>query len=145
MQYGVKSTCNSQLVDDPSHKWAWVWRVTPYRLWPSLESLLRFAYALRWEGRSLFGRIQILLSRKQWGLDLGPEYVTLLDGRRLRNKRTAARSYGIEELASCYPWASMFDLELFLKGFDLGEQYTQSSLRSAEPEPFETGTFAALD
>src|ERR1700731_675866 len=99
-----------------------------------VESYLRFVYALRWEGRSLFGRIQTLLSRKQWDVTAGPDTVCLLDGRVLKNKRTAARKHGIEELVSRYPWASTVDLQMFLDGFDLGEQYGRSSLGTAALE-----------
>ena len=128
------SSCKSRLAGDRPRKLGWVWTVTPHGLWPKMESYIRFVYALRWEGRSLVGRIQTLLSRKQWGVTTGPDTVCLLDGRVLKNRRTAVRKRGIEELVSRYPWASTIDLQMFLDGFDLGERYGQSSLGTAAPD-----------
>lgn len=109
------------------HNWAWVWKVTPDPLWTTLEKILRFADALQTESRSLCGRIGRLLSKSD-AVVLGPEYVLLLDRSSVRNIRTAARKHGIEELARRNPWASTVDLQIFLEGFDLGEQYARDSL-----------------
>jgi hypothetical protein len=78
-----------------------------------------------------------LLSKRHWGVDLGAPTVRLLDGRLLPNNRTAVRNCGIEELVSRYPWASnTADLQIFLEGFDLGEQFSRGSLSIADTKPF---------
>lgn len=102
---------------------AWAWRVVPSPLVRLASHCLRFWYALRLEGRSFYGHIQTLLAKRHWGVDLGPLYENLPGERLFENKRTAARSAGMEALVSEHPWASSIDLQIFLEGFHAGEQY----------------------
>lgn len=99
-----------------------VWRVVPRVLVRSASRSLRFAYALQREGRSFLGRMQTLLAKKHWGVDLGPEFQLSHDGRLVENEWTKARSLGTQALVSAYPWASTIDLQMFLEGVRLGEQ-----------------------
>jgi hypothetical protein len=96
--------------------------------------------ALRQEGRSFFGRIQTLLERRQWGLILGAALERDSTGQLLPNKRTNARSDGIQELVARYPWASTTDLEIFLSGFDMGERFALHIANTTElvSAPFES-------
>jgi len=45
------------------------------------------------------------------------------------DERTLARSRGIEQLQAIYPWVDTVDLEVFLRGFDVGEQWALHSHR----------------
>lgn len=101
----------------------------PYRLW----------CALRVSVRTFRGHIQELLSRKRWAVDLGPVYLPNLDGHLLVNSRVQSRNAGIETLIQSRSWANTIDIEIFLQGFDWGEQYalskscTQSNIAFEEP------------
>jgi hypothetical protein len=92
---------------------------------------IRFWYALRCVSGSSLGCIRNLLSRKSWSLLLGPWYEVLPTGCLVRNERSNARSVGIQELMSRYPWANTVELEMFLAGFDKGEQFALG--RSGRP------------
>jgi hypothetical protein len=83
--------------------WAWVWKVTPVSLHPSLGYLVRFAYVLPPECRNFCGRMRWLVFETHTGVDLGAPTVQILDGRLLPNNRTAVRIRGIEELRGRYP------------------------------------------
>jgi hypothetical protein len=87
-----------------------------------------FWYALRLATRSFVGHTKTLLCKKHWGILLGPRYETLSTGCLVRNERTNARSVGIQELTSRYPWANTVELEMFLEGFDKGEQFALGRL-----------------
>lgn len=102
-----------------------VWRLLPVSMVRLARHWLRFWYALRQESRSLRGRIQILLAKKHWGVDLGPLGAYLPDGRLIENERTKARSLGTQELSSRYPWASTIDKEIYLEGFRAGELFAR--------------------
>lgn len=39
------------------------------------------------------------------------------------NQRTLARTVGIRNLLATYPWADSLDLQMFLAGFDAGEEF----------------------
>jgi hypothetical protein len=92
---------------------------------------IRFWRALRCVSDSSLGCIKNLLSRKSWSLVLGPWYEVLPTGCLVRNERSNARSAGIQELKSRYPWANTVELEMFLEGFDKGEQFALG--RSGKP------------
>jgi hypothetical protein len=104
-------------------RWDAVWRYTPSLLLRWATALLRFVCALRLEARSFVGRTRELLAKERWGADLGPLSERLPDGHLSPNRRTDARSRGIQELVSAYPWASSFDLQAYLAGFDAGERF----------------------
>jgi hypothetical protein len=101
----------------------WVWRTTPCFLHPRLWRLFLFLDALRLEVPAFLGRMRILLAEKFWSVELGHPLVELRNGRLVRSNRTAARSHGIRQLRSRYPWASLVEHESFLAGFDAGEAF----------------------
>ncbi len=85
------------------------------------SNLILFACISRQVGDSLRGYIRILRA-KRWS-DLGPWYEVLPCGCLVPNERTVARSSGMKELKSRYPWASTVECSMFLEGFDKGEQF----------------------
>jgi hypothetical protein len=56
-------------------------------------------------------------------VDIGPALRCSGGGRYLDDERTLTRSAGIEKLQAMYPWVDTVDLELFLRGFDAGEEW----------------------
>lgn len=56
------------------------------------------------------------------GVEIGPS-VQLVEGCSGPNEHTLARAEGIERLLARYPHADNLDLQLFLEGFEAGEQY----------------------
>jgi hypothetical protein len=88
-----------------------------------LSRPIRFWYALRCVSGSSLGCIEILLAKTSWSLHLGPWYEVLPTECLVRNGRSNARSVGIQELKSRYPWANTVELEMFLEGFDKGERF----------------------
>ena len=109
--------------DDRSRKSGRLPYVPVVRLFPSLAHPLRFVYALRLATSSFLLCMRTLLSTKHWSVDLGPAFESLPSGCLILNGRTDARSDGIRELKSRYPGANTLLLEVFLEGFDTGEQY----------------------
>lgn len=97
--------------------------IHPVSLWRYATVLLRFLYALRLEGRSFVGSMKELLSKTHCGVDLGLALERLPCGCLVQNERTNARHQSIRALVSLRPWASTIDREIFLEGFDAGEQY----------------------
>ena len=94
---------------------------------------LRFWYALRLASRSLVGHTKTLLDKKRWAVDFGPLFERLPCGCLVPDERTDARSIGIQEIESRYPWASIVELQVFLEGFDAGERYgLRTSGKSAQ-------------
>ena len=103
--------------------------------------------AIRLLGPYLWGRLYILFSslrccfghiRTQLGGDrvlvsLGPALEQHCQSYR-PNRRTAARKQGIEILRATHPWADLPTLEIFLKGFDAGEQWG-SHMRDFDSKP----------
>jgi hypothetical protein len=78
--------------------------------------------------------MRTLLSERFWYVILGHPLVFLRNGLVIRNNRTAARSYGIRQLTSQHPWASLDERRAFLDGFDLGEQFGSGNLSIPESE-----------
>src|ERR1700677_1847584 len=112
----------------------WAKRLAPGSLWPTLWPLFRFLDALRFSLRSLSGHMRTLLAERFWSVELGHPLVFLQNGTVLRNNRTAARSYGIRQLTSLRPWASLDERKAFLAGFDLGEAFASRNLDIPESE-----------
>lgn len=56
-------------------------------------------------------------------LDLGPAFAPLAESHWGANARTTARAEGIKKLQATRPKADIADIEIFLAGFDSGEQY----------------------
>lgn len=95
------------------------------RVWQSLALLFRprFWYALRLAIRSGYGNMKTLLSKKHWAVDLGLHFERLECGCLVPNERTSARNNGMKDLEASYPWANTVLVQMFLDGFDKGEQY----------------------
>ena len=102
-----------------------VWRLLPPCLLRRAEHYWRFWCALRLEGGSFLGHMQTLLATRCWGIDLGPVWTRLPDGRLIENEQTKARSLSTQALLSRYPWASKVDKEILLFGFRMGEQFAR--------------------
>jgi len=126
VQQGIEHDCSRKLLR--------VWMKIRFPQWPVWISLLRLWYALRHEGRSFVGHTRTLLAKKHWGVDYGPLYESLPDEHLILNKRTDACIRGTQDLAMDYPWASMVDRQIFLRGFDAGEQYALLSTGTPAPE-----------
>ena len=107
----------------PRRKRVSVWRLLPSSLYRLLSHLLKFVCALRLAIRSAGGHISVLLSRKQWTVELGKGVRRLPNGCLQPDERTIERSRCIQELSFRYPWASTVERMLFLEGFDKGEQF----------------------
>jgi len=78
-----------------------------------------------WRGAvcSFRGHIQTLSSTGQAGVSLGPSLERNHHGRCQANARTIARRRYTEMLLATHPWADGQDLQIFLMGFDAGEQW----------------------
>ena len=115
----------------PRRRQVSVWRLLPLFQFPRLIRLRRFVCALRLATRSAGGHISVLLSKKQWTVELGRGVQRQPNGCFQADERTIERSRCIQELSSRYPWASTVERMLFLEGFDRGEQFV---LRTGKPE-----------
>jgi len=67
-------------------------------------------------------REHIHIQFSKLAVDLGPAFF-LQDGDWLSNARTTARAEGIKKLQATRPKADIADIQMFLAGFDAGEQY----------------------
>ncbi len=128
VQSRSRQTIRHRLVDVLARSGQWVWRVLPHRVARSVEHLVRFWCALQLESRSFLGRMNTRLSRKHWGVSLGPIYRVSPEGHLVFDARTAARSEGTRILESVRPWASTTEVEIYLEGFHAGEQFVLGSL-----------------
>jgi hypothetical protein len=101
----------------------------------SLVEILEVA-AFRFLGQHLWNRLYILLSSFRCFLghihtQLARERVSVSLGPALQlhcqsyqpNRRTLARKKGIERLQAIHPWVDLQTLEIYLMGFDAGEQW----------------------
>jgi hypothetical protein len=88
----------------------------PYRL-------PRF-YGLILELRSSFHRIRLVWQRGEVRpLQMGPVWERVSPALLIANKRTRARTQGIQQLLSSLPWLSPEDGYLFLLGWDAGLEF----------------------
>ncbi len=92
----------------------------PFR---SLGSILwRKLYILISSLRSCLGHIRTQLATGRGYVTFGPALEKYRQSSR-RNRRTLARRKGIENLLATRPWLDSHDFEIFLAGFDAGEQW----------------------
>jgi hypothetical protein len=103
-----------------------VFRLLGSHLWDKL-------YTLFSESRSFLGRLCTQLAKDRVFVSLGPS-LEFHHQSWQRNKRTLARKKGIENLLAIHPWAAHQDFEMFLMGFDAGEQWASHTL-SNRPHP----------
>ena len=108
--------------------WEWFYMHVRQPCFGSLRRIVQFLHALRLCLHSGIWNMNILLARNQLGVDLGPHYERLPCGCLAPNNRTDARSDGIRELRLRYPVANTLQFQLFLEGFDKGEQFALDSL-----------------
>jgi hypothetical protein len=94
-------------------------RLLGSRLWGKL-------YILFSSSRCCFGHIRTQLGAGQVSVSLGPALEPHCQSYR-PNRRTAARKQGIETLRATHPWVDLLTLEIFLKGFDVGEQWVSDN------------------
>jgi hypothetical protein len=87
---------------------------------------------------SLRGHIRIRLAKGRPPMvDFGPGFRRRLNGSYQVDTRTLSRSEHTKELLAMHPWADSVDLEMFLMGFDAGEQWAACK--------WSTGTYTAPD
>jgi hypothetical protein len=86
--------------------------------WRRRRSILAFAF------RSFHGRIRNQFARDLDGVDFGPAFLSSPDGSLVLNVRSAVRNLYTEKLLAIHPWVDHQDLEIFLMGFDAGEQWS---------------------
>jgi len=79
--------------------------------------------------RSFRGHIRTQSAKGRPSVDAGPWFEYQF-GRYQRNARTLARISYIEKLRASRPWVDSQDLQIFLMGFDAGEEW---SARKASP------------
>ena len=92
-----------------------------------------------WSGaaRSFVWHIRIQSPTEPLRVDLGPAPLLLPDGLLLDQPGTRARAEGIRNLSAKDPWADIVHQQIFLMGFDAGEQmcdrlhHTETDKRSA--------------
>jgi hypothetical protein len=94
----------------------------PSSLSRPVRFLVRLWYESRCEGRSFLGRMKTRLEGPPRVAILGPMWERTAEGHRIPNRRTDCRSRGIEKLIADHPWVGTTDRELWLLGFDAGEQ-----------------------
>jgi hypothetical protein len=99
----------------------------------SLANLAFYARRIRAAVRSFRGHIGILLSTTR-GVRLGPAFQPQSQGHS-PNERTYARAEGIKNLQATHPWVDNVDLQLFLMGFDAGEEHCTASLAKHHNNP----------
>jgi hypothetical protein len=80
------------------------------------------AYILLTALRSFRGHLRTQYAKGQVRVDLGSVF-ELHQGHPRKNMRTLARRKSIEKLRATHPWVDFQDLEIFLMGFDAGDQF----------------------
>jgi len=86
-------------------------------------ALCRVWYVLKLSSHSFVGHIGILLSKSSSEFDYGLMVEEAPSGVLCWNRRTCARVRGIRELTALYCWASSIEEQIFLSGFDKGEEF----------------------
>jgi hypothetical protein len=88
--------------------------------------LWRKTYTLFVESRSFLASLRIQLAKDRLSFRFGPSLQSHPQGR-VRNRRTLVRMMGIGNLLAIYPWVTHQNFEIFLMGFDAGEQWERDS------------------
>jgi hypothetical protein len=73
--------------------------------------------------RSLRGHIQIQPATRLPNADFGPALRQLPNGSLEPNRRTLSRSHYTQILEATHSWVDCVDIQIFLMGFDAGEQW----------------------
>lgn len=77
---------------------------------------------LRASCRSFLGRIR-LQSTKNWIVSYGPAFSRDREGCLVPNAGSNVRAECTEKQGAIYPWVDSVDLQMFLDGFDAGEEW----------------------
>jgi hypothetical protein len=104
-----------------------------YRVWHSirayifhlLSNLSHLGYATWLESRSLVSRISLsrsMIEGRQF-LVIGAALEADTTQHLVESRRTSARNHDIQLLRETYPWATVVDLEFFLRGWNKGEEF----------------------
>ena len=91
-----------------------LFRLLGHRRWDKV-------FILRKALPNCLGRIRAQFAKAPIHVSLGP-YWQVADPPS-RHPRTLARKAAVEKLRATYPWVDMQDLEIFLAGFDAGEDW----------------------
>lgn len=112
---------SSTIAEKTLHK---VQRVQSHALLRRLRGVLLNVWCI-WKTafRSFRGHIQIQSTKVFPYTDFGLALRRLPDGRLLPDERTESRSSHTSRLEAKYPWVDAVDRQLFLLGFDAGEQW----------------------
>jgi len=111
----------------------WLFRLLGSWLWGKSCTVLS-------SSQSFLGRLRTQLAKDQVSVNLGPA-LQLHFGSYQPNKRTIARRRGIESLRAIHSWVDFQDLEIFLMGFDMGEQFGHySSDKAVDPDSLENAS-----
>lgn len=97
------------------------------------QRLWDMSYILLSSFRCFLGHLRTQLVKDQAGVSLGPS-LEFCHQSWQRNRRTLARKEGIRMLLAIHPWADFQTLEIYLMGFDAGEQWASDNCRS-KPHP----------
>ena len=98
----------------------------PFRFLP--ESLHYKLYLVFSSLGSLLGRLRTQLVKNHPRVSFGPAFEAGHPHLLRRNKRTLARKSGVAERLATLTWVDLQDLEIFLMGFDAGEQWASRNL-----------------
>lgn len=130
-------------VDVPPHKtFAGSTRARPIEVFAKMQSVLRRLCVIL---GSLREHTRIQFSTQS--VALGPGFELLETGWR-ENKRTTARAEGIRKLQAIRQTVDIADIQMFLAGFDAGEEFVRDSMgslvhsttaeRQIQPKPLES-------
>ena len=91
-----------------------LFRLLGQRLWDKLYISLS-------SSKCFYGHIRTQLAKDRVSVSLGPALERQSESYR-PNRRTGARRQGIENLRAIHPWVDLISHEMFLMGFNAGEQ-----------------------
>jgi hypothetical protein len=108
---------------------------TERRVWPAISAFVSYRLfvahrqmqILSSSFRSFLGHMRIQSPKEGYLFSCGPALVRDQTGHYQPNARTHARGEGIRALLAKHPWADRPDFQIFLEGFDAGEQFARSA------------------
>jgi hypothetical protein len=102
-----------------------VWKRAGIWLHRRLSYLHELVCVLKLSTRSFAGHIETLLSKNSYDYSYGLVVEEGPNGVLFWNRRTCARVQGIRELRVRFRWASRIEEQIFLSGFDKGEEFAR--------------------
>ena len=106
----------------PHYRGFSLWFLTRHVVHRIAIRLLKIWYIWSGAARSFVWHIRIQSSKEAPRVSLGPVWVQGPNGSRVESLGTRARAEGIKNLSAKYPWVDMVHQQIFLMGFDAGEQ-----------------------